>query len=168
MTFPMIHSISRTRALSAFFAVLAGVSLALSPMTAFAADGSPLITKLSAHDAATTLDRLAGILEKKGITIFARVDHAKGAKSVELDLPPTELLVFGNPKLGTPLMQANRGIGIDLPMKALAWTDVDGKTYLSYTDPAKLSARWGIGDRAAVFKKMTGALDKMTTAATSE
>ncbi|MEO0620529.1 MAG: DUF302 domain-containing protein, partial [Pseudomonadota bacterium] len=122
----------------------------------------------SAHDAATTLDRLAGILEKKGVTVFARVNHAKGASAVDLELPPTELLIFGNPKLGTPLMQSNRGIGIDLPMKALAWTDVDGKTYLSYTDPARLSARWGIGDRDAVFKTMTNALDKMTSAATAE
>jgi len=125
-----------------------------------------LITKPSKYSASVTLDRLTKALESKGITIFARVDHAAGAKKAGLALPATELLIFGNPKLGTPLMAANRSIGIDLPMKALAWTDADGKTHLSYTDPAALKARWSIGNRDKVFAKMAGALDKLTNGAT--
>ena len=127
-----------------------------------------LITKPSKHSVAETLDRLDAVLRKKGITIFARVDHAAGAEKAGLTLPPTELLIFGNPKLGTPLMTSNRGIAIDLPMKALAWQDAEGRVWLSYTDPARLKARWGIEGRDAVFDKMTGALDKLTGVATGD
>ena len=145
--------------------VVAALPLALVA-TAPATAGAILITKPSNYSAAETLNRLTKIMESKGITIFARVDHAAGATKIGADLPPTELLIFGNPKLGTPLMAANRSIAIDLPLKALAWTDSEGKTHLSYTDPAALRARWSIKDRDAVFAKITGALDKMTSAAT--
>lgn len=147
-------------------AIVAGFLMLRAP-AAVAAD-SPLITKTSKHSAAETLDRLTKIMESKGITIFARVDHAAGAAKIGTEMPATELLIFGNPKLGTPLMTANRSIGIDLPLKALAWTDAAGKTYLSYTDPAALKARWSITGRDAVFEKITGALDKMTNAATGD
>jgi len=124
-----------------------------------------VVTKKSPHSVTKTLDRLANILTAKGITVFTRVDHAAGAKTVEMDLPPTQLLIFGNPKLGTPLMQANRAVGLDLPMKALAWQDDNGQVFLSYTAPAALEQRHGLSERAAIFKKMTGALNNLTNAA---
>lgn len=124
-----------------------------------------LIVKQSPHTVSVTLDRLTEILKEKGITVFTRVDHAEGAKKAGLELKPTQLLIFGNPKLGTPLMQANRNIGIDLPLKALAWQDDDGKVWLGYTDPASLKERFAVEGHDEVFKKMTGALDMFTTAA---
>jgi uncharacterized protein (DUF302 family) len=113
-----------------------------------------------------TLDKLAGILKDKGITVFARVDHAEGAAGVGLDLPATQLLIFGNPKLGTPLMQAGRTAAIDLPMKALAWQDADGQVHLAYNDPAYIADRHGLDGAESVIAKMSGALDKLTDAAT--
>ena len=107
-------------------------------------------------------------LKRAGLTIFARVKHQAGAKKVGLDLRPTELLIFGNPKMGTPLMQANPAIGLDLPLRAVAWEDKDGTAYLAYTDPAALKARYGITGRDALFAKMTGALKKFTDIATTK
>lgn len=138
---------------------LAAVSLAPSPARA-ADDG--MIVKTSDFDVTKTLDRLGIALERAGITVFARIDHAKGAKKVGLDLAPTALIIFGNPKLGTPLMQSNQRIGLDLPLKALAWQEADGSVKLGYTDPAWLAKRHGIADRDPVFQKMTGALNKFT------
>lgn len=124
-----------------------------------------MIVKQSPYSVAKTLDRLKAVLEKKGITVFARIDHAAGAKKVGMSLRPTELLIFGNPKLGTPLMMANQQIGLDLPLKALAWEDASGIVHLAYTKPKELEDRYDIDDRDEVFKKMTGALDKLTNAA---
>lgn len=124
-----------------------------------------LIVKASPHSVAKTLDRLTAVMQKKGITIFARVNHAGGAKKVGMEMKPTELLIFGNPKLGTPLILAKREIGVDLPLKALAWQDDSGKVWLGYTSPAALKARHGVSGRDEVFKKMTGALDKLTNVA---
>jgi len=121
-----------------------------------------LVVKQSPHSVAKTLDRLTAVMQKKGLTIFARVDHAAGAKKAGMDMKPTELLIFGNPKMGTPLMLAKREIGVDLPLKALAWQDDAGKVWLGYTNPAALKARHGVSDRDPVFKKMTGALNKLT------
>lgn len=152
---------TRTLAMAvATFAVL------LSP--AAQADDDDLIIKPSAHSVKETIDNLQKILEAKGIKVFGRVDHAANAKGAGLELPPTELLVFGNPKLGTPLMQSNRHIGIDLPMKALAWQDADGKVYLAYTDPEELEDRYDIDDKDEIFEKMKKALGGMTDKATSK
>ena len=129
---------------------------------AFANDA--LIVKPSPHGVAKTLDRLAQIM-KKGVTVFARINHAKGAKSIGAKLRPTQVLIFGNPKLGTPMMQSNQQIGLDLPLKAVAWKDEAGKVWLAYTKPAVLAARYGITDRDGVVKKMTGALNNLTNAA---
>jgi uncharacterized protein (DUF302 family) len=103
------------------------------------ADG--LITLRSAHDFPTTLDRLLKALEAKGVTVFARIDHAAGAASADLPLRPTTLVIFGNPAAGTPLMQAEQTAGIDLPLKALVWQDTGGAVNLSYNDPAWIAAR---------------------------
>lgn len=119
----------------------------------------------SKYSVKESLDRLSAILTKKGIRVMARVNHAAGAKAAGLQLPPTELLVFGNPKLGTPLMQTNRLIGLDLPMKVLAWQDGDGKVRLSYTTPAALKGRHGIDGRDKIFATMTKALAGLTGAA---
>ncbi len=125
----------------------------------------PLVVKASPHSVAVTLDRLAAVLEKKGVTVFARIDHAAGAQSIGATLRPTQVLIFGNPKLGTPLMQSVQMIGLDLPLKALAWQDEAGKVWLAYTKPAVLAQRFHVADRPEIVKKITGALDKLTNAA---
>lgn len=127
-----------------------------------------LVVKPSAHDVIETTDRLEQALSaNEGITVFARVDHAQGASKVGAELPPTQLLIFGNPKLGTPLMQSAREIGIDLPMKALVWEDEAGEVWLAYNDPAWLAQRHGIEDQGQIIETMTGALDQLTDAATA-
>jgi uncharacterized protein (DUF302 family) len=104
-----------------------------------------LIGVASAHSVKDSLDRLEASLKSAGIAVFARIDHAAGAKSVGMDLRPTEVLIFGNPKVGTPLMQASQTIGLDLPLKVLAWQDAAGKVWLTYTDMAWLARRHGFG-----------------------
>ena len=104
-----------------------------------------LVTVASKYSVKETLDRLEGDLKAKGITIFARINHAAGAASVAMPLRPNELLIFGNPKVGTPLMQSNQTIGIDLPLKILGWEDESGKVWLTYNDPAWLARRHRLG-----------------------
>ncbi len=133
-----------------------------------AAGGTGIVSVASNYSVPETLDRLTKILTSKGITIFARVDHAAGAKKVGKELAPTQLLIFGNPKLGTPLMLSERKIGLDLPLKALAWQDDNGKVWVSYNDPSYLKTRYGISDRDPVFMKITGALKKLIGKAVSK
>ena len=145
--------------------VLFGLLFVASP--ALAADG--LITIPSNFGAKITIDRLETALKSGGATIFARIDHAAGAADAKLDLRPTELLIFGNPKGGTPLMQSQQTIGIDLPLKALAWDDAAGKTWLSYNDPVWLASRHAVGADAAkgadgLAMALTNATAKATTA----
>jgi len=141
------------------------VGLAAAP-TVWAAD--TIVSKKSQHNVATTLDRLEAALKKKGIAVVARVRHSAAAKKAGLPLRPTELLIFGNPKLGTPLMQSNQQVGLDLPMKVLAYEDDKGQTWVAYTAPAALAAAHGITDRDDVVKQMTGALAKLTDQATAK
>ena len=125
-----------------------------------------LITVASAHSVKDTLDRLEASLKSAGITVFARIDHAGGAKSVGMDLRPTEVLIFGNPKAGTPLMQASQSIGLDLPLKVLAWQDAVGKTWLTHSDMARLARRYGLGaETAGAVAALAQALAKLTAAA---
>jgi uncharacterized protein (DUF302 family) len=129
------------------------------------ADG--LITVESAYSAAATIDRLSDTVAKAGLHVFARVDHAAGAEQVGLPLRPTQLLIFGQARGGTPLMQENQTAGLDLPLKALAWTDADGKTWLSYDDPEWIAQRHGLGGPSAqAVQAMSGALAKLAGAAT--
>ncbi len=144
--------------------VTAAILLSLSASAAMA---ETLMTQTSQFGVKETLDRLTAALDAKGIKVAARIDHAAGAKAVGMELPPTEVLMFGNPKLGTPLMQANPMIGLDLPMKVLAWQDKDGKVHVSYTKPSDLKARYGITDREEQFKAMEAALFALTGAAAS-
>jgi uncharacterized protein (DUF302 family) len=106
------------------------------------ADG--IITLSSAHSVPATLDRLESILRSKNITVFTRVDHSGEARKVGLQMPPTQLLIFGNPKGGTPIMLAAPLSAIDLPLKALAWQDAEGKVFLSYNDPQYLQQRFSV------------------------
>ena len=103
-----------------------------------------LISVKSTFSVKETVDRLVQRVESKGLTVFCRIDHAAGAMAAGLQLRPTEVLVFGNAMGGTPLMQASQTIGIDLPLKALAWQDAGGQTWLGYNDPVWLTERHGI------------------------
>lgn len=116
--------------------------------TAFAADG--LISVKSPYPVGQTLDRLESGTEQRGLKVFARIDHAAGAASVGKSLRPTELLIFGNPRGGTPFMECAQSAGIDLPLKALAWQDEQGQVWLGYNDPAYLARRHGITGCPAV------------------
>jgi uncharacterized protein (DUF302 family) len=126
-----------------------------------------LITMQSSFDSEATLQKLEAILDAKGLTVFAKVDHAAGAAQVGMLLRPTTVVIFGNPKGGTPLMQAAQTSGIDLPLKALVWQDASGTTWLSYNDPAWISKRHGLqhGAEAAV-EAMGEALHALALAAT--
>lgn len=130
------------------------------------ADASSIVITRSTHDVNETINRLEAALRAKGVTIFARIDHAANAQRVHVALRPAQLLIFGNPKLGSPLLQSNPMVGLDLPMKALAWEDADGKVWLAYTAAATIAKRYRIEDRAAVVDKMTGALKNFAAAAT--
>ena len=133
------------------------------------ADDKGVITKPSSNSVAVTIDRLEAILKSKGITIVKRWSHSDGAAKVGMQLRPTELLIFGNPKMGTQFFTSNQVSGLDLPMKVLAWEDEQGKVWIAYNDPAYIADRHGIADRPAVVQKMTGALKKFTDhAATAE
>jgi uncharacterized protein (DUF302 family) len=105
-----------------------------------------LVTIAGKYPVKESIDRLESALRAKGVAIFARIDHAAGAASVDMPLRPTELLIFGNPKAGTPLMQANQTIGLDLPLKILAWQDAAGHVWLTYNDPRWLAHRHRLGD----------------------
>ena len=129
-----------------------------------AADG--LIKVQSSHGPAETMARLVTEIQAKGLTVFARIDHASGAKEVGLSLRPTELVIFGNAKGGTPLMQSNQEIGIDLPLKALVWQDASGTSWISYNDPAWLAKRHGLGvEVEPPVKAMAAMLSAVTRAA---
>lgn len=124
-----------------------------------------LVMMGSAHGVSETVDRLERGLSAAGFKIFARVNHGAGAKSVDLELADTELLIFGKPQAGTLLMQSSRTVGIDLPLKYLVWQDADGKVVIGWNDPAWLAERHGINDRAPVVGKIQGALRKFASEA---
>jgi uncharacterized protein (DUF302 family) len=126
-----------------------------------------LISVQSRVSANETLDRLLAALAARKLTVFARVDHASGAASVGLPLRPTELVIFGNAKGGTGLMQDRQSAGIDLPLKALVFEDADGKAWLTYNDPAWIAERHGLGAAsAAAVQAMAGLLSAIAQEAT--
>jgi uncharacterized protein (DUF302 family) len=130
-----------------------------------AADG--LITIRSSHGPKETMTRLEAAVKAKGLTVFAHVDHAAGAAEVGLSLRPTDLLIFGNAKGGTPLMQSVQTVGIDLPLKALVWQDASDNTWLAYNDPAWLAKRHGLTREAdASVSALAAALAALAKAAT--
>jgi uncharacterized protein (DUF302 family) len=115
----------------------------------------------SAYSVTETLDRLEAILKQKGITVFARVDHAAGAEKVGLEMNDTQLLIFGNPRMGTPLMNEQILMGLDLPMKMLAWKDDSGQTWLAYTRAEALQQRHQLKNQQ-IIEKMSKALEAMS------
>lgn len=151
--------------LKAAFAIMLGLGSMIGN-SAVAQEG--LVTVKSPHSVAMTLDKLSMVLESKGMKIFARIDHAQGAASADLELRPTEVLMFGNPKVGTPLMVCAQSVAIDLPQKMLAWEDADGQVHLGYNDPMHLKARHGIEGCDGVLEKIAGALGNFAKAATAE
>ena len=131
--------------------------ICLTGVQAMTADG--LVTVRSKHDPKETMSRLEAEVKSKGLTIFTHVDHAAGAAGVGLSLRATDLLIFGNANGGTPLMQIDQTMGIDLPLKVLVWQDQAGTTWLSYNDPGWLAQRHGLGKGAEPsVNVLTGAL----------
>ena len=139
---------------------IAAAILSLIALPGFAGEG--IIKVKAAGDVASTMDALEAAVTGAGATVFARVDHAGGAEKVGLELAPEQLLIFGNPKLGTPAMQDDAMAGLYLPLKVLVYQDDDGQTWLAYEAPAEMLGDLDVPEDAAYVKKMTGALAKLT------
>ncbi len=122
-----------------------------------------LVIKESPHSVEETERRFVGILEERGLNVFATVDHAQNAEGAGLDLQPTRVVIFGNPKLGTPLMQCSQSIAIDLPQKMLIWEDEAGQVQIAYNDPRYLGGRHQLGACGnEVIQQVAGALDNLS------
>ncbi len=126
-----------------------------------------LVTVSSAHGAAETVERLKALLSQKKIQLFADIDHAAGAQDVGLSMRPTRLLIFGNARAGTPLMQIQQTIGLDLPLRALVWEDAAGKVWLTYHRPEFLARRHHVLDHDDIVKTLGAGLATRARAATS-
>ena len=142
---------------------------AAAPVAAPVASGATnpgLVIKASPFSVAETESRLLAVLAAQGLNVFATIDHAANAAGVDLDLPPTRVVLFGNPNAGTPLMQCAPSIAIDLPQKVLIWADASGQVQLAYNDPMYLAARHQLGDCGQpVIQNITRALDNLTNRA---
>jgi len=125
-----------------------------------------LITLKSNYNVAETADRFEAAVKEKGLAFFTRIDHSSNANKAELELNPTQVILFGNPKAGTPLMRCAPTTAIDLPQKALFWADDSGDVWVSYNDPAYLKARHNISGCDPILEKITGLLNSLATAAT--
>ena len=152
-------SICRATVSFVLAALVAGLSLA-----AQAGDG--LIAVKSPHSVNDTATKLVAVLQERGLKLFARVDHAGGAASINQKLRPTEVLIFGNPQGGTPFMACQQSVGIDLPLKALIWQDEAGQVWFGYNDPAWVAARHG-ATACPVVPNLTKALAGLAAAATA-
>ena len=144
---------------SAFSCTL--VLLLLLAPSAYAAGG--MIPVKSSHPAKESADRVERLLKERGMTLFNRIDHADGARRAGMELRPTEVLIFGNPKGGTPLMVCEQRVGIDLPLKMLVWEDEGKTTWVAYTDPWYWKDRYGIVGCDEVLRKMKGFLEKLAS-----
>lgn len=122
----------------------------------------------SHHSALDTANRFEAIINKKGLTLFARINHQGNADGVGLKLRPTEVFVFGNPKVGTPLMQCSQAVAIDLPQKVLVREDEQGKVWISYNNPEYLKERHDIQGCDSVITKISKVLADLSRAAASE
>jgi uncharacterized protein (DUF302 family) len=139
--------------------MLAITTAALVSSTAHAGD---LVTRTSPYSVSETVDRLQAAVEGAGAKVFVRVDHAAGANSVDAELRPTVMLMFGNPKLGTPAMQLSQSSGLDLPLRVVVYETEAGDVVLAYHPPSDLASDHGIPADAEVLAKMTGALEALT------
>jgi uncharacterized protein (DUF302 family) len=144
--------------------ILIAIASFMCVQLAYAGDG--LVKTKSPYSVKVTADRLEKVLQTKGMTIFGRINHARAAEKVGKKLRPTELLLFGNPKVGTPLMQCGQSVAIDLPQKALIWQDATGQVWLTYNDPQYIAQRHGIKDCQKVIDKISRALNNFAQAAT--
>lgn len=126
-----------------------------------------LFHKHSPHDVQTTIDRLEHAVRAVGGTVFARVDHARGARDAGLELRPTQLLIFGNPMVGTPLMQQAQAIGLDLPLRVVGYEDAEGQVHIRYRDLAELAADFGIPHDDAVAR-VVNILEELTDKAVAK
>ena len=139
------------------------IAAVLLPLVAHAQEG--LVIKPSEYSVSETINRLEARAVEKGLTVFARVDHGKAAKDAGLSLRDSQVLIFGSPKLGTPLMEDTPTIALDLPLKVLAWQDKFGKVQVAYLSPIALAERHGMTTENTSIQKMAGALDTLTTQA---
>jgi len=126
-----------------------------------------LMTFSSQHDPKATTERAIAAIAARGMTVMARIDHAAAAAVVGMELRATEVVIFGNPKGGTPLMQAAQTMGIDLPLKILVWRDEHDQTWLAYNDPFWLARRHGVANAEAALSAMAGALAAIAEAAST-
>ncbi len=137
-------------------------------LTSAASAENGLVQVKSPYDVKTTADRLVNALKDKGMTVFDRIDHTENAQKVDKTLPPTIVVIFGNPMVGTPLMQCSRTMAIDLPQKALIWEDEEGQVRLAYNDPAYLAERHNITGCDEALQKVEKALQNFAQAATAQ
>ena len=147
-----------------FATLIALVWSCAASTAALAADG--LVTLKSPYSAKDTMNRLDEVVKLRGLNVFARIDHAAGASKVGKPLRPTEVLIFGNPQGGTPFMECEQSVGIDLPLKALVWEDAQGQVWLGYNDPAWLAQRHGVATcpaAAAIGKALSNLAEAAVT-----
>tara|TARA_R110002167_G_scaffold188380_2_gene390070 strand:+ start:79205 stop:79657 length:453 start_codon:yes stop_codon:yes gene_type:complete len=142
------------------------VAVLLASTHAYAVES--LITVESHYSAKETADRFESIIKDKGFTVFSRIDHQKNAAGVNLTLRPTEVIIFGNPNIGTQLMLCNQLVAIDLPQKVLISEDADNKVWLSYNNPQYIKQRHSITGCDEVINKISGALNTLSNAATAK
>jgi uncharacterized protein (DUF302 family) len=131
-------------------------------------EAAGLTTMASRFGPKETMDRFATEIQTRGMKVFARIDHAAGAAEVGLTLRPTELIIFGNARGGTPLMQSVQTVGLDLPLKALVWEDASGKTFISYNEPSWIAQRHGVTNAESVVSKMTDLLSAICATAAGQ
>ncbi|MGZ8995925.1 MAG: DUF302 domain-containing protein [Rhodospirillales bacterium] len=149
------------------FIVTFGLMLTIGAPAMAAAEEEALVVETSPHDVPATVQRLEAAVVAKGAKVVAAIDHAAAARASGLSLRPTVLVLFGNPKLGTPLMQSEQTAGLDLPLRVLVWQDAAGATQVGYTPPAAIAARHRIEDHGELIEKMAGALSAITAEATA-
>jgi uncharacterized protein (DUF302 family) len=140
------------------------IVLSLTSFCSFADDG--IVRVKSAHNVPETMNKLEMALINKSMTIFKHISHSDGAANVGMKIRPTELLIFGNPKVGTPLMQCSQTAALDLPQKALAYEDENGQVWLLYNDPKYIADRHDVENCAKVINKISNALANFARAAT--
>ncbi|MGA7982417.1 MAG: DUF302 domain-containing protein [Chromatiaceae bacterium] len=143
-------------------------ALVIAALPLHAAPGDGMVVTESPYSVEETTDRAVAAIDARGLKVMARIDHAAGAQAAGLELRPTDLLIFGNPKVGTPLMRCSQTVAIDLPQKLLVWEDVGGTTRIAYNDPAWLDARHDLGDCSKVLDKVNAALKGIAAAASGQ
>ena len=129
------------------------------------ASASDIVKKASAHSVKETMDKFEKIIKSKGLGVFVRVDHKKNAESVDMKMNDAEVIIFGNPKGGTVLMNNDISVSLDLPLRVAVYKDNDGKVWISYHNPQSVKDNYKITNGTKVLDKVEGALDKLTSAA---